>query len=379
MFILSYIKQRTISILIFCYAMFFIYWIWIYTTGETTGFHNYFWGFFPQDVLPIAGAIYGFYLSRKWGFLSSALGKAIVFLSASNFLFGVGGAIWTYYTFQGVEIPYPSIGDIFWVLNIFFFILGVIYLGMGMGVGYKLRTPRGKVILSLAPIIGVVLTYFVFISFAQGGDFGLEDATPLEIFVNMYYLLGDVMIITVVGLIYALSYSVLGGRFKLPANILLVGAFMGYAGDALFTYREAQGIYYNADISDLLFTLSVSLSVIAVGYLDIKGISSRVREELVMFAPRAGEAINNLVSEIIQRQVAIVGPAAWDEAAKVPGLSISIKENKLSVEGDPKDVLERLVGKYEELFGDASLQICKDAARKFIAQVPQEQIPEILR
>ena len=64
---------------------------------------------------------------------------------------------------------------------------------------------------------------------------------------------------------------------------------------------------------------------------------------------------------------------------KVPGLSINIKENKLSVEGDPKVVLGQLVGRYEGLFGNASLEICKDVARKFISQVPQEQIPDVLK
>ena len=380
MFTLSYIKQRTIPILIFCYALFFIYWIWIYSTGETTTFHNYFWGLFPQGIFPIIGAIYGFFLSRKWGVMSSSLGRAIVFLSASNFFFGIGSIIWIYYNLVGgIEIPYPSLADVFWAFNILFFILGVIELGKGMGAGYKLRTPLGKATLILAPIIGVSLTYFVFISIGQGGSLGFEDSTPLQIFINMYYLLGDVVIFTVISLIYGLSYKILGGKFKWPANILFIGAILGYIADAIFTFQEAQGTYYNANIGDLLFTSSVFLSVVAVGSLDIKGISSRVREELTMFAPRADKAINNLVLEIVQRQVHIIGPVAWDEAVKVQGITIDAQKNSISVTGDPKVVLEQLTAKYEELFGNASLQICKEATRKFISQVPQEQIPEALR
>ena len=93
MFILSFIKQRVIPIVIFCYSVFFIYWVWIYTTGETISFHNYFWAIFPQGIFPIAGGVYGLFLARKWGFTSSALGRAIVFLSASNLLLGIGSPL----------------------------------------------------------------------------------------------------------------------------------------------------------------------------------------------------------------------------------------------------------------------------------------------
>ena len=121
------------------------------------------------------------------------------------------------------------------------------------------------------------------------------------------------------------------------------------------------------------------LMAVGVNALDIQGITSRVRAELVMFAPRASEAINSLVLEIVQSQSRIIGPVAWDEAMKVPGLTTDIKNNSLSVNGDPKIVLEKLVGRYEGLFGNASLQICREAASKFISQIPPEQMPTILK
>ncbi|MBI1839127.1 MAG: hypothetical protein HYR95_02450, partial [Candidatus Colwellbacteria bacterium] len=88
---------------------------------------------------------------------------------------------------------------------------------------------------------------------------------------------------------------------------------------------------------------------------------------------------NSLVLEIIQGQASIIGLVAWDVATRVPGLKLDVKNNNLSVEGDPKMALEKLVGQYEEFFGNASLEICKDVTRKFLSQLPPEQVPDVLR
>ena len=326
------------------------------------------------------GGISGILLSRKWGFLSSALGKAIFFLSAGVLAYGLASLIWGYYNLiLAVDTPYPSLADAIYILSYPFWAIGLINLGKGIGAGYKLRTLQGKIALVLTPIVGAVITYLIFILFAQGGGFSFEDSGIIKIFFDIFYPLGDTILITALGLIYGLSYKAFGGRFKSAINILFIGFLITYFADAIFSYTTTQGTYYTSDWVDTLFVTSMFLIAMGVNAMDIQGISSRVRSELVMFAPRANEAINNLVLEIIQRQVHIIGPVAWDEAVKVQGITIDAQKNSISVTGDPKVVLEQLTAKYEELFGNASLQICKEATRKFISQVPQEQIPEALR
>ena len=377
---LSLLKQRTIQVLIFGYVVFFPYWIWIYTTGQVGTIHNYVLSILTSGIFPVLGGVFGILLSRKWGFLSSALGRAIFFLSAGVVAYGLASLVWGYYNLVlAVDTPYPSLADAIYILSYPFWAVGLINLGKGIGAGYKLQTIRGKVALIIAPLIGIIFTYFVFILFAQGGGFSFEDSGIIKIFFDVFYPLGDAILITALGLIYGLSYQVFGGRFKSAINILFIGFLMTYVTDAIFSYTTTQETYYTSNWVDLLFVTSMFLIAIGVNALDIQGITSRIRSELTMFAPRATEAINNLVSEIIQRQASIIGAVAWDEAMKVPGLSINIKENKLSVEGDPKVVLGQLVGRYEGLFGNASLEICKDVARKFISQVPQEQIPDVLK
>ena len=86
-----------------------------------------------------------------------------------------------------------------------------------------------------------------------------------------------------------------------------------------------------------------------------------------------------VVSKIIKDQELIIGPLAWEQAKKVSGLRIDIAKHEVAIEGNTKDVLEKLVAQYEKLFGQASREVCRDAVRPFLSQVPAEEIPAVLK
>jgi hypothetical protein len=91
--------------------------------------------------------------------------------------------------------------------------------------------------------------------------------------------------------------------------------------------------------------------------------------------------INKVLKAIIDHQFVIMGPLAFEQANKVPGLKIS-DGAELDVEidqGDPDIVLTNLVKKYEELFGRASIEVCKDAVKELKPAVSSDDLPEILR
>lgn len=91
------------------------------------------------------------------------------------------------------------------------------------------------------------------------------------------------------------------------------------------------------------------------------------------------QVTDQLASRIIKEQELIIGPLAWDEAKKVPGLMLDIAQHAAHVEGDTPVVLGALVTRYERLFGKASREVCRDAVRPFLSQVPQEEIPAVLK
>ncbi|MBI1838841.1 MAG: hypothetical protein HYR95_00870, partial [Candidatus Colwellbacteria bacterium] len=286
---LSLFKQRTVRVLLLVYLVAVPYWLWISLTGQVSSVHNYVWSLIFLGIFPVFAGVSGILLSKKWGFLSAALGRAIFFFSAGVVAWGVGSIIFAYYNLVlGIEVPSPGLADVVYVLSYPFWALGLINLGRGMGAGYKLRTSKGKIAIVLIPIIGLALTYFIFVTIVQGGVFDFKDAGFIKIFLNIFYPLGDFAIITGIGLIYSLSYKMFGGRFKWPINILLIGQFVLYCADSGFSYTAIQETFYVANWVDLLFAHALLLLSVGVNALDIQGISSRVRAELVTFAPRAG-------------------------------------------------------------------------------------------
>ncbi len=83
---------------------------------------------------------------------------------------------------------------------------------------------------------------------------------------------------------------------------------------------------------------------------------------------------------IIKEQELIIGPVAWEEAKKVPGLHVlNQHKGEVSFDGDAKEVLNKLVAQYARLFGQASVEACKDATQDLIVELPKDQVPSSLQ
>jgi hypothetical protein len=89
---------------------------------------------------------------------------------------------------------------------------------------------------------------------------------------------------------------------------------------------------------------------------------------------------DQIAIKIIKEQELIVGPIAWQEAKKVPGLKVDQDNSRIEFE-DPnnKSVLDNLVGQYVHLFGRASREVCKDAVANLIADLAPDDIPTSLK
>lgn len=83
------------------------------------------------------------------------------------------------------------------------------------------------------------------------------------------------------------------------------------------------------------------------------------------------------INKIIQEQQLIIGPLAFSQASKVNG--ILIDGDKVYLKGDGKEVLNNLVNRYSEFFGQASIEVCKDAVRDITAKMSPEEIPDSLK
>ena len=92
------------------------------------------------------------------------------------------------------------------------------------------------------------------------------------------------------------------------------------------------------------------------------------------------DIFNKISLRIIREQEIIIGPLAWDEARKVVGFKVvDSKNGEVTFEGDPKEILNRLVAQYERLFGKISHEVCRGAVQDLIAELPSDQIPSSLK
>lgn len=84
------------------------------------------------------------------------------------------------------------------------------------------------------------------------------------------------------------------------------------------------------------------------------------------------------VSRIIKEQQSIIGPIAIDQAKKVVGLEIGGVDD-IKVVGNKKEILGNLVNQYAKLFGQASVEICKEAFSPISDKIPSSEVPDILK
>ena len=86
------------------------------------------------------------------------------------------------------------------------------------------------------------------------------------------------------------------------------------------------------------------------------------------------------VAEIIKEQQSVIGSLAFDQAKRVHGLLlVSETPLKLTITEDGKIVLGELVKQYSQIFGQASVEVCKEARKHLKPPPSRDDLPEILR
>lgn len=87
---------------------------------------------------------------------------------------------------------------------------------------------------------------------------------------------------------------------------------------------------------------------------------------------------STLATNILRSQILVIGPLAIDQAKKVVGITIE-SGNIVTLKGNGKELLSDLVKQFEQLFGAASVEACKDAIKESQLSLSPSDLPEILR
>jgi len=222
-----------------------------------------------MTILPIIGGYFGVKKADVWGGLKSAVGRGMIFISLGTVSWGFGMVVWNYYLFsQNIEVPYPSLADLFFILIWVFWTYGMSQLGnvSGMKIGFKNHWKR--IIVFIIPPIVILISYYLLLVIPKEGI----DLTGsfLQRVLSFLYPIGDMTILSIAILVFTLSYKILGGRFKNQIILLLSCFVLNYIADFIFvlTTSGESPSYFNGHFVDFMYTTIMFLVTFGVLLID---------------------------------------------------------------------------------------------------------------
>lgn len=324
------------------------------------------WGnwYFP---LALWGAICGTYITKKWGGWSSITGRAVLMFTLGLYANVFGQIAYSYITLFTKFTDYPSVGDIGYFAVIPFYSYGVLLLAQASGIHFRIQSWFKKLQSILIPLVILLIGYFLFL---RGYKF--DWSNPIKVFLDFGYPLGDALYISLAISVFFLVKDALGGIMRRRVFFILLALAIQFTGDWSFLFISNNNTYVVGSYVDCTYLLSYFVMTLAI--LDIDIAFDKIRPLL-----KTQDIGNSLIKLIITVHKELVGAYAIREANKVEGLQVSENLETISTTGDVKNIANRLILLYKGLFGDNSIQFCKQARAELLPEISQDQLPELLK
>lgn len=224
--------------------------------------NNYFTLSYP--FLSLFGGIAGIIFAEKWGGLKSTLGRSILLFGLGLLAQFCGQAIYAYYIYiQGIEIPYPSLGDLGYFGSVIFYIFAISFLAKVSGFKFSLKSTGGKLQAIIIPLLLLVLSYSFFL---KGYEFDWT-AGKMKIFLDFAYPLGQAIYVSIAIMALLMARNILGGIMKNPIWFLIFALVVQYFCDFMFLYQSNNGSWYVGGINDYFYCGSYYLMTVALIYM----------------------------------------------------------------------------------------------------------------
>lgn len=257
--------QMKMSRLVQAIVLFFFllsgWWFYMYFFNITDGYLiTLFLLIYPLPTL--LGGLYGLQASKKWGGVRSVFGKTILFFSIGFLAQAAGQYLYNYYQlYLGIEVPYPSIGDIFYFGSVIAYMFGAYYLSKVAGMKFGVNTLKDKLVAILIPAFVLLFMYFFM---WQGYD---HDTSNLFIlFLDFGWLIGQAIYLSFALLALIVSRDILGGMMRKPIIMLIISLLAQFIADFYFSYETSREIitYYPGGVNDFMYAITYILMTIAI-------------------------------------------------------------------------------------------------------------------
>ena len=238
-----------------------IWWAYMHFNNITDGYGTDAF-LLAYPIITIFGGIYGLIFARKWGGFRSAFGSAVSMFSLGLLAQTFGQYLYNYYqVLLHIEIPYPSVGDVFYFASVVLYIIGAYQLSKVAGIKLSINTLQGKIKAFVIPLIVLCISYLVLL---QGYQADWSD--KMIVFLDFGYPVGQAIYLSIALLALFISKDILGGLMRKPIMLLIAALLAQFLADFLFSYQVSREIvtYYPAGTNDYLFAISYLLMTLAL-------------------------------------------------------------------------------------------------------------------
>jgi hypothetical protein len=138
-------------------------------------------------------------------------------------------------------------------------------LSKASGAKFSFTSLWGKIIAVIIPAILLLSSYLFFLS-----DYSFEDTTPLLVFLDFGYPLGQSLYVSLAVVTYFLTKKFLGGVMKWRVLFMIFALVFQYTADSTFLYQVRTDTWYAGSFSDYLFLVSYFfMSISLVQFLSV--------------------------------------------------------------------------------------------------------------
>jgi hypothetical protein len=88
---------------------------------------------------------------------------------------------------------------------------------------------------------------------------------------------------------------------------------------------------------------------------------------------------SEMATKIVMEQEKIIGPVAYSQADTVPDLVVDRKAHTITVSRNALETIDNLVQSYKDFFGNAAVEVCKEAVGNLRFKLTPEQLPQTLK
>jgi hypothetical protein len=213
------------------------------------------------SVVALATFVSGTIVARKWGLFKSRFGSVIGYFAIGLLMQFLGHFIYAlYFRLGDVELAYPSIGDLPFLLTGVFYILAIYNLLKLIVVKRSVFKPRYVPVISV--IITLILSWLMYVSFLnlaihdeRGIIYSVVNAA-YPIIQVFYFLMGIVAILQ--------AKRMAGGKMFLSVSIILAALVVQYAADFSFLYQDYHGTWEAAGSNDFAYLVAYGLMALAI-------------------------------------------------------------------------------------------------------------------